>query len=274
MPSFVSYYLQILLLTVVPPLVFGLAVMLCNRLFCMLVGAESGWPLLLFANALSTPVRELGHLIFAFVSFHRVTDFRLLDLGNEEGELGFVEHDYNRKNPVAIFGNFLFALGPSLIGLFLTLAVVVSCFHGIFTPFMGQVADLTETGAGFAEFARATLSFFPALFRDASTGIFAKILGCLLLAALCLGVYVSWDDLKNAVGGAVIYLLLALVFAGVTALFDKRLQRIMLSGLRVFATGVTALYLLVLAFALAMVAVGALFFVIRTLFGLDRRQSD
>ena len=174
MPGFIAYYLQILLLTVVPMLVFGLAVMLCNRLFCMLVGAESGWPLLLFASGLSTPVRELGHLIFAFITLHRVTDFRLLDLGNEEGELGFVEHDYNPKNPIAVFGNFLFALGPSVVGLFFVLAVVLSCFHGMFTPFMGQIADLTEQSAGFAEYAKATLYFFPALFRDASTGVVAS----------------------------------------------------------------------------------------------------
>lgn len=271
MPSFIAYYLQILLLTVAPMLVFGLAVMLCNRLFCMLVGAESGWPLLLFASGFSTPVRELGHLIFAFVTFHRINDFRLLDLGNEAGELGFVEHDYNRKNPVAVFGNFLFALGPSLLGLFFVLAVILSCFHGIFTPFMGQISDLTETGAGFADYARATIGFFPALFRDASTGVVAKILGCLLIAAVCLGIYVSLDDLKNAVGGMAIYALLVLVFAGATALFDRRLQRILTGGMRLFAVGVTALYLVVLAFAVFMMALGTLFFVIRTLFGLDRR---
>ena len=274
MPGFIAYYLQILLLTVVPMLVFGLAVMLCNRLFCMLVGAESGWPLLLFASGLSTPVRELGHLIFAFITLHRVTDFRLLDLGNEEGELGFVEHDYNPKNPIAVFGNFLFALGPSVVGLFFVLAVVLSCFHGMFTPFMEQIADLTEQSAGFAEYAKATLHFFPALFRDASTGVVAKILGCLLIAAVCLGIYVSWDDLKNAFGGMCIYALLALLFAGLTALLDARLQRILTGGLRLFAVGVTGLYLVVLAFAVCMVAVGALFFVIRTLFGLDGRRVD
>ena len=274
MPSFIAYYLQILLLTVAPMLVFGLAVMLCNRLFCLLTGAESGWPLLLFANGVSTPVRETGHLIFAFITFHRIIDYRLLDLGNEEGELGFVEHDYNRKNPVAVFGNFLFALGPSLVGLFVVLSVVLSCFHGMFSPFMAEVSDLTETGAGFTDYARATLNFFPALFRDASTGVVAKIFGCILIAAVCLGIYVSWDDLKNATGGMMIYALLAFVFAGLTALFDNRLQRILTGGLRLFAVGVTALYLVVLAFAVFMVAVGVVFYVIRTLFGLDNRRRD
>ena len=67
---------------------------------------------------------------------------------------------------------------------------------------------------------------------------------------------------------------LALLFAGLTALFDRRLQRILTGGIRLYAVGVTALYLVVLAFAVCMVAVGALFFVVRTLFGLDRRHAD
>ncbi len=268
--AFLEYYLQILVFTAALPLGFGIAVYFCNRAFCSLVGYRRGSPILFGLHVILTPIREFAHLVACILTFHHVSDFRLLNLYDPEGEIGFVEHSYNRKNPIAVFGNYLFAMLPVALGLFLAMVVVLACFRGVFGDLSDAVATLVETEAGFGEYVRLALDFFPAMFRDAASGVFAKIVGCVLLLLICLGVYVSMDDLYNAVSGMALYAVAALVFAGVTALFDARARRLILTGFRTFATGVTALYLVVLIFAVAALVPALLFFLFRTFFGEGR----
>lgn len=268
--AFLEYYLQILIFTCALPLGLGIAVYFCNRAFCSLVGYRRGRPVLLFLHAIITPVREFAHLVACILTFHRVSDFRLLNLRDPEGELGFVEHSYNRKNPIAVFGNYLFAVLPAALGLFLSMLVIFACFRGAFGAMADSVSRFVETGAGFSAYVKLALDFFPSLFREGTGSIFSKIVGSLFLLLLSLGVYVSLDDLYGAFSGCLLYAAVALVFAGVTSLFDARARRLILTGFRTFATGVTALYLVVLVFAAAMLLLALLFFAFRTLFGEGR----
>ncbi len=272
--TFLEYYLQILIFTAAVPLGFGVAVWFCYRAFCSLVGCGRGKPILFFLHVILTPVREFAHLTACIISFHRVSDFCLLNPYDPEGEIGFVEHSYNRKNPVAVFGNYLFAVLPAALGLFLSAVVIFVCFRGAFGELSRSVATLIEAEAGFLEYAKLALGFFPAMLRDATGGILSKIVGCLLLVIISLGVYVSLDDLFGAVSGMLLYALLAIVFAGVTALFDARTRRLITAGLRTFATGVSALYLVVLIFAAVAVGLGFLVFLYRTFFGEGGGQSS
>ena len=161
---------------------------------------------------------------------------------------------------------------PAVLGLFLSMVVVMVCFRGVFGDLSREVAALVDAEAGFGEYARVALDFFPAMFRDATSGIFAKIVGCLLLLLISLGVYVSLDDLYSAFSGMLLYAVLAMVFAGVTAIFDARSRRLILTWLRTFSTGVTALYTVVLIFALAALFFGFLVFLYRTFFGEGKAQ--
>lgn len=269
--SFLEYYLQMLLFTAAVPLGFSLLIGICNKMFCSLVGTGRGRPILLALHAFLTPVREFAHLVAAVMTFHHVGDFCLLNLHDPEGELGFVEHSYNRRNPIAVFGNYLFAVLPAALGLFLSMLTVFVCFRGAFAGLSASTAALVEADAGFLAYAKLAVGFLPAMFRDATTGVFGKIIGALVLLLLSLGVYVSLEDLANALGGIIYYALIVLLFAGVTALFDARARRLILLNFRTFATGVTALFIVVLVFAVAALAVGFLIFLIRTLLGDGER---
>ncbi len=268
--AFLEYYLQILIFTGVLPLVLGVAVYFCNRAFCSLVGYRRGRPILFFLHAILTPIREFAHLVACMVTFHHVHDFRLLNLRDPEGELGFVEHSYNRKNPIAVFGNYLFAVLPAAFGLFLAMVVVLTCFRGAFGGLSASVSALVESEAGLGAYLKLAIDFLPAMFRDAASGVFSRIVGSLLLLLLSLGVFVSLDDLYGGISGFLLYAVVAFVFAGVTALFDARARRLILGSFRTFATGLAALYLVVLIFALAMLVLALVFFVFRTLFGEGR----
>lgn len=272
MENFLFVYLQLLLLTLAVPIVLGVAVWAVQRLFCHLVGAGIGRPLLLGVSAFSTLLREVGHMCACVIFFHRITDIKLLDLRDPDGELGFVEHSYNPRNPIALLGNLFYALFPVILGLLAVLVILLACFRGVIAPFFGEVAQLGELGGGFADYARLTWDFLPRMFEDRSSGLFSAIVGAALLLAIVLGIHVDPRELFDSFTGMLVYAVLALAVTGVLVFPGERVTRIALGGLRSFATGVTALFLAVLLFAAALAALGALVFLIRTLFGLDAPQ--
>lgn len=271
--TFLEYYLQILIFTAALPVGLGIVVYFCNKAFCSLVGNRLARSVLFGLHVVITPIREFAHLVACIITFHHVSDFCLLNLHDPEGEIGFVEHSYNPKNPIALLGNFLFALLPAALGLFLTFVVVLCCFGGVFADFSASVSALVEEGAGLSAYAGLVLNFFPAMLGDGAVDVPLKIVGCLVLLLLSLGVYVSLDDFFGGLSGAVVYAVLALVLAALTALFDARTRRLVLTATRTFAASVTALYLVVLIFALVALAIGLVIFLIRTLGGEGEQPS-
>lgn len=272
--SFLSSFLQIIALSCLPPVLLGLAVWGCRQAYCFFAGSDSGKPLILAVSVLSTPLRELGHAAMAMLTFHRIEDFCFLNLYDPDGELGFVEHSYNPRNPVAVLGNFLYALGPMLMGLGTVLLVFLVCFHGVLPPFFEQIAALGESGTGFGAYAKAALSLIPQMFTAGKAGVFGRIVGCLLLLAICFCAHVTPGELLDGIGGFVVFSVLAALSTGILLLFDDRVMRIALSGFRSYATVMTALFLVVLLFSVAAVAIGFVFDVLRTLFNWDGIPED
>ena len=265
--TFLKYYMQILFFTAALPLGFGLLLYICNKTFCALVGTGWGRPILLGLHTLLTPLREFAHLVAAMITFHRVGDFCLLNLHDPDGEIGFVEHSYNRRNPIAVFGNYVFAVLPAAFGLALSAFVIFVFFRGSFAELSRSVVALVEAEAEFGDYARLAIGFLPAMFRDSGASILGKAVGSVLLLLLSLGVYVSVDDLMSGLGGLMYYAAFAFLFAGVTALFDARARRLILTDFRTFATGITALFIVVLVFAAVALGFGVLILLFRALFG-------
>jgi hypothetical protein len=262
------------MLSCLPPVLFGLAVWGCRQAYCFFVGEDAGRPLILAASALSTLLRELGHAMMAVLTLHRIEDFCLLNVYDPDGELGFVEHSYNPRNPIAVLGNFFYALGPVVTGLGTVLLIFLICFHGVLPPFFEEIAALGEAGAGFGAYAEAALSLIPKMFSTGEAGVFGKIVGCLLLLAICFCAHVTPAELMDAISGFFVFALFAALSTGILLLFDDRVMRIAISGFRTYATVLTALFLVVLLFAVAAVAIGFLFGVLRTLFNLDGISED
>ena len=272
--SFLTSFTQILMLCCLPPVLFGLAVWGCRQAYCFFVGEDAGRPMILAASALSTPLRELGHAMMAVLTLHRIEDFCLLNVYDPDGELGFVEHSYNPRNPIAVLGNFLYALGPVVTGLGTVLLIFLVCFHGVLPPFFAEIAALGEAGADFGAYALAALSLIPKMFASGEAGVLARIVGCVLLLAICFCAHVTPTELMDAISGFFVFAVLAALSTGILLLFDDRVMRIALSGFRTYATVVTALFLVVLLFAAAAIAIGFVFGVLRTLFNWDAIPED
>jgi len=267
--AFLSYYIQLILTTMAPLILGGLAVWGMECVFHALVGEQSGRRLLVAATAAGTPLHEAGHAAMCVLFAHRIHDVRLLDLHDPDGELGFVQHSYNRRNYFAVLGNYFIAIGPLFTGLFAVLVILLTCFHGCFGSFVNEVTMLVESEASFGEYVRAAASLVPAMFSGSRAALPLKIVGGILLLAISLRICISPEDLANALSGMVIFAAVTLVFAVLTALFDARVRRLILASLHTFSVVVVALFLVVLLSCAVLLAIGGVFFVIRGVFGTD-----
>ncbi len=262
--SFVTIYLQMLIFSVGPFLCLGLLVWLLRKIFIQLMGVHAGRPFLLGLFALGAPLREAAHVLAAVLFFQRVEEVRFLDIHAPDGELGFTERSYHPRNYFARFGNFVYALAPVALGLCLVLGIFLVCFGGVMEDFFLELFALGDTG-GVGDYLRLAAGLVPAMFADGEVSLFAKLVGALALVLLCMGIFVSLSELKDALFGMITYAVLLAVPAGALLLFDARIQRAATQGLRAFATGVVALYIPVLLAVLLLLAFGAVFFLVRKL---------
>lgn len=264
MGSFLTVYLQMLLFTVGPLLALGLLMGLLRQLLIQLVGTGAGQPLLLALLAPSTPLREAAHVLSAVLFFQRVEEVRFLDLHATDGELGFTERSYHPRNYFAKFGNFVYALAPIMLGLAVVLGVFLVCFGGVMESFFLELSALGDAGSA-GDYLRLAAGLVPAMFAASEVGFFAKLAGVLSLLLLCMGVFVSLSELADAFFGMSVYAMLLAIPAGVLLLFDARIQRAAVEGLRAFATGVLALYFPLLLAAALLLLCGAVIFLVRKL---------
>lgn len=267
--NFWTCFVEILGLFCFPSVLIGLIVWACRSLYCFFVGNQSGYRLIKAASVLSTPMREVGHAMMAVLFWHRIEDVQLLNIGDPDGEFGFVEHSYNPRNPVALLGNFFYAMGPVVLGLLAVSLIFLTCFHGVLPAYFDEIRALGDAGAGVGEYLKAAFSFIPKMFTLGEAAMWLRVMGCALLVFLCLGIYVSPLELMEAASGIAILVGLVMAASGVMMLFDDRVMRIAIGGLRSFSTVVIALFLVVLVFSAGLLAFGALFGLIRTLFNID-----
>ncbi len=259
MARFLSCFAQLLLYSLVPFAVFGLLIYCCRRLFCLFVTPENGKPLLLAVSVLSVPVRVAGQAVACFLFAHRIEDICFFDPHAEDGEYGFLDHSYNPKNPLAVVGNFFFALGPVVMGLFAVLVVALSCFHGAFFSFAEEIGTLRESSAGIGAYATTALHFIPSVFRDGKTAVLPKIIGCVLMLLLAFSVLLTPADLRDAFGGILAVVGLLFLFSGALCLFDERIRRMVLGAFCSFFMYLLALFSLALLFAAGWVAFAFLY---------------
>jgi hypothetical protein len=127
---------------------------------------------------------------------------QLLNLNDPNGEFGFVEHSYNPRNPVALLGNFFYALGPVILGLVATLLIFLTCFRGVLPAYVDEIRALGESGAGVGAYLSSVFSLLPKMFTAGNAGAAWRIVGCVLLLLLSLGIHISPAELFEAVSGS------------------------------------------------------------------------
>jgi len=83
---------------------------------------------LFFTSWIGTPVHEMGHAIFCVIFRHKITELKFFSLA-EDGNIGYVKHEFNPKSSFQKIGNFFIGIAPMLFG-----AIVIYVLLGILLP--------------------------------------------------------------------------------------------------------------------------------------------
>lgn len=65
---------------------------------------------------LGTAVHECGHAFFCIIFRHKIVEMKLFKPDSEEGTLGYVSHQYDKKSLYQNIGNFFIGIGPIISG--------------------------------------------------------------------------------------------------------------------------------------------------------------
>ncbi|PIT86209.1 MAG: hypothetical protein COU33_04455 [Candidatus Magasanikbacteria bacterium CG10_big_fil_rev_8_21_14_0_10_43_6] len=96
-----------------------------------------GWRGVLCTAWIGTPIHELGHIFFAKVFRHKLGEIHFFRPNKTTGELGHVEHSYDRRSLYQQIGNFFIGAAPMLFGsvvLVMLLYFLVPNAKDIFLP--------------------------------------------------------------------------------------------------------------------------------------------
>jgi len=96
-----------------------------------------GWKGILWTAWFGTPFHEFGHIIFAKLFRHKISEIRLFSPDEKSGNLGHVAHQYNPRNLYQQIGNFFVGAAPMIFGtIMLSLFVIFLLPNGkeIFGP--------------------------------------------------------------------------------------------------------------------------------------------
>lgn len=75
-----------------------------------------GWKGILFTAWIGTPIHELGHIFFAKLFRHRIEHINFFKPNKSTGELGHVDHSYNKHSLYQQIGNFFIGAAPMIFG--------------------------------------------------------------------------------------------------------------------------------------------------------------
>jgi hypothetical protein len=163
---------------------------------------------------LGTPVHELGHALFCLLFFHRIVGISLFRPDPVTGNLGYVLHKWNRRNPWAVLGNVFIAVGPILFGsavlfgLFYLLIPGSSQAWQSILAAVQQVKDVHALGSYPAVIKSSALTLVGSIFNLANLGSWKFWLFGYLSICVASNMGLSLPDVKGSFSG--VWLLIAL----------------------------------------------------------------
>lgn len=258
--DFFIYVGKVLLLTLCVPIVCGLAAWLAERLFVRLSGSGK---MLYVSSVIGTPIHELGHALMCLLFGHKITEMKLLLPPNHpSGTLGYVSHSYNRKNPWAVLGNLFIGIGPIFSGLGVMILALMFCFPVQWSAYITNAWGLVTSGTvGVGEIFDGVVSLLLSMPEAFAACWWQALIGLVIILCVSQHVTLSGADIKGSLAAFPLYVLLLLIFGGITALCG--VQTAILEGLWFFNLCLLSLFCLVIAFSAVWILLALLIFCVR-----------
>lgn len=178
-----------------------------------------GWRGIKWTAWLGTPVHELAHVFFAKIFRHRLDRVSLFAPNQQTGQLGEVQHSFNRKSVYQRLGNFFIGAGPLIFGA----GVLILLFY-----FLHPDGRLILSDAG--RYSILDLEkIFRAIFNPEFFGYLRFWLFIYLSFAVASHLAPSKQDRKNMWGGFVWVIFLLLILNGLALPFKFDLTAFILA---------------------------------------------
>ncbi|PKP48799.1 MAG: hypothetical protein CVT95_03990 [Bacteroidetes bacterium HGW-Bacteroidetes-12] len=226
MSTILQYLVNVLLATamhlgllVVPIILLGFAMHFISKqmeqLTCKIIGKQGylylfGW--------LGTAVHEVGHLVFALIFGHHISNVKLFSLNANNPELGFVKHSFNKKNIYQNIGNFFIGIGPILLGGSSLFIVSYFLFNinindlNISSLKINYLSFSSDIKATFYAVYDVLMNFLKTILQNNNEAWWKYLLFFYLLFAIGSSISLSKSDIKGSLQGLLLFISLILLF--------------------------------------------------------------
>jgi len=201
---FWAFFIQVLF-TVGIIVLFGFLIALCNRRFYANFG-RYGKTVCYATGFIGTPVHELSHALMCVIFGHKINEIKLFQINSSDGTLGYVNHSYNKKNIYQRIGNFFIGVAPIIVisVLLFVLAYFLMPTFAADVQKYSEAVSLDDPTSVFYSIWDAICAFF---MQAASWQWWVFLLVGFFL---CPHMTLSGADMKNALGGLAVCLVVLL----------------------------------------------------------------
>ena len=210
--------------------IFGLLIHFISHLTFNSLGKAFGRAGTYFIAWLGTPIHELGHVLFCIIFRHNITRVELFKPDPDTGTLGYVNHQWDRRNPWQVMGNFFIGIGPIILGCLVLFGVFYlllpsgpeawrSIIGGVNA--IGDDAGITDYLVAFKD---AMLAFVQYLFTAGNVSTWQFWVFCYLSICIAANIRLSWADIRNSLSGflyVIVLLILINIIGLLTGLSDN-----------------------------------------------------
>ena len=266
MLEFLKLFAITLFFPILPMVLCGLIVGLSERLFSRLTG-KFGHGVVMATSIIGTPIHELGHAMMCFPFGHKIKKMCLWNPKATNGVLGYVNHAYNKKNIWHRLGCLFISIGPIILGLCAVTLTMLLCFPDTLSNYYSSSLSVDRSLGGIFEMLWECVKIIPSAITDASSPVWARIIGCAVILCVCMHISLSPADIKNSLGALPIYSLICLVLSLIIFFIGGDVSAVFSEALVSWCFIGFALYMVVFAGVLVMLAIGLMCYVIGKIFG-------
>ena len=193
---------------------------------------------------IGTPIHELGHLLMCRLFKHEIIKFKLLDLKDPDGILGYVNHEWDRKSLYQNIGNFFIGMGPIFSGtavLILGMYIFLPNSFATFANYSTLNPGMPETNI-FTKILALTAELFKSIFSVKNLTSASFWIYFALAIGVSSHIALSREDFKGA-GRGLVTIFTFILLVNVAA-------PILNANISDFFTGILALNVYLLAFSM------------------------
>ena len=247
--SYVWFFLCAVWYTLGAVVICGLTVSLCRKLFVSMMGGGFGRGVVLATSLIGTPVHEMGHALMCLLFGHKITDMALWQPASRDGNLGYVSHGYNKRNPYHILGNLFIGIGPIFSGLAVLAAALWVGFPDSLREYATTASSMVAAGEGSLSLIPEGLKMLPRMVKEMSSSsvpLWGQIICLLVIFSVAQHVSLSTADIKGVLTALPLYLGMVLILTAVCGLIGQAAMDTVMGGLSLFSAYLTAFFMVVL----------------------------